>query len=344
MAFLGQDDKQQDPSQQNPAQGAGQSSSGPAQVGASGGSDVGSGVSTAGVGAGGTGGWTNIQAYLNANKDSGGSANALNSQIGGAFDKEQNNLQSSANDTKSQAQSQVDKNNIGTSEAANLVAGKANDPSTVSRVNQAVNAQYQGPTSWGYGMSGQAQNYGQGVSGDDNAFQGLMNNFYNDAAGGHLNSGQAALQNQFDVNNPALQAARQNLSSRYEALKNMASSTGQDVSNSIKSAQSAVGTNRDALRGYLTDQATGYQNDLKNLNAAPAAPVSDKVEDPRNADIDRYNLIQQYLGLGGMIPNVGQAPAPVGGSKSDILGNVGSNDATMTMPAYYGGNGARISK
>lgn len=79
-------------------------------VGSSGvvnGSNSQSPVSTAGIGAGGLGSWTNIQSYLNANKQDTGTSDYVNKQIGNQFDKEKNNLNNSVNENKSKADSEV---------------------------------------------------------------------------------------------------------------------------------------------------------------------------------------------------------------------------------------------
>lgn len=72
---------------------------------------------TAGVGAGGVGGWTNIQSYLGANQGSGASAGLFNSKVGGEFDSEKQKLSDSSNQAKTQAQSIYDKSNISNDDA-----------------------------------------------------------------------------------------------------------------------------------------------------------------------------------------------------------------------------------
>lgn len=112
MAIVQDDDKlQQDPNQIAQQQGApGISQGGTVSAGQSS-QDVGGGVSTAGVGAGGTGGWTNIQAYLDANKGDTGSAQALEKQVGGQFDAEKNAYTQDSAKVLGEAKKQVDANN-----------------------------------------------------------------------------------------------------------------------------------------------------------------------------------------------------------------------------------------
>ncbi len=112
MAYI---DDQQDQLDPNNPQGQGQAP----QVG--GGSQVAGGsqgASSAGVGPGGTGGWTNIQAYLDANKGDTGSSQLLNKAVGDQFGQERSTMQGDASKYLSDAQSTADQNKI-TNDQAN---------------------------------------------------------------------------------------------------------------------------------------------------------------------------------------------------------------------------------
>ncbi len=118
-----QDKLNQDPNAQAQQQGApGISSGGPTTVsGGQSSSDVGGAVSTAGVGAGGTGGWTNIQAYLDANKGDTGSAQALDKTVTGQLDAEKNAYTQDSSKFLNEAKSKVATNKIDNSKADELL-------------------------------------------------------------------------------------------------------------------------------------------------------------------------------------------------------------------------------
>ncbi len=113
MAFIdNQDDKQLDPNApegQNPVVGQGTNVVG------------GGGGSAAGVGPGGTGGWTNIQAYLDANKGDTGSSQLLNKTVGDQFGQERSNFEGDSSKFLTDAQAQADSNKISNDQASGYI-------------------------------------------------------------------------------------------------------------------------------------------------------------------------------------------------------------------------------
>lgn len=88
--------------------------------------DVGSGqVSTAGIGPGGTGGWTNIQAYLNANKNDTGSAQALDRTVGGQFNQEKEKFTQDSSKFLGDATKQVDDAKVSNDQADQIIGQAA---------------------------------------------------------------------------------------------------------------------------------------------------------------------------------------------------------------------------
>jgi hypothetical protein len=75
----------------------------------------------AGAGPGGTGGWTNIQSYLDANKGGTGSAQALDKAVGSQFGQERNAFQNDSSKFLQDAQSQVDKSRIDDKQASDYI-------------------------------------------------------------------------------------------------------------------------------------------------------------------------------------------------------------------------------
>jgi hypothetical protein len=240
-----------------------------------------SGVSTAGVGSGGTGGWTNIQAYLNANKGNTGSSDALSKQVGQAFDQEDQTFKDQSGQARQQAQGEVDRSNLGTDQASKLVSQAANlysyspnqnadanlgggDPYKAI-IDQFQNARkaYSGPSSFSYNSPtySKVQDYGSNL-GTDQGFGALMQGIYNSSAGGRLTSGQQALQTQLDSNNPLLSQARQSLLDRYSGLTGSINQGAQDTDQFVKNAAGQVGSNQSALDQYLSGEATKDRDSL----------------------------------------------------------------------------------
>lgn len=119
MAFIDQQDDD-DLNAQNPqAPGA---SGGPAPLVGAGSSNVGNNtVSQAGVGAGGGGGWTNIQAYLGANKNDSGSSQALNKEVSGQFNKERDAYTADSTKYTQDAEKQLGESKVTTGQASDLI-------------------------------------------------------------------------------------------------------------------------------------------------------------------------------------------------------------------------------
>lgn len=307
MAYLDDQNKQnQTQGSQGADQAAAPGQQGPQSVSTQGGADVGA-ASTAGVGNGGTGGWTNIQAYINANRDSNSGANALNNTVGKQFDKEQSDMQASAADTKGQADSAVANNKIGQDQASQLISqyggGQApGDQAIKDQFKNGLSGQYSGPNSWSYGTSAPSQNYGDAL-GNDQGFQGLMNGLYNNAAGGQINSGELALQQQLDVNNPNVNQARNDLSARYKALQDMSGQTTTDTNNAIQGDITQYGQNQKDLHDSLVGQQGDLKSSLDSYYNNQQNPATGLRHGPQQINPQilngQYSAINEFLGNGG---------------------------------------------
>lgn len=310
MAFFDDPNKQQDPTQGQTAQTGGGSAP---SIGGSTASDIG-GVSTAGVGAGGTGGWTNIQAYLNANQGDTGSANALKNTVGSQFNDEQGKMQSDSTKAVSDAQGQFDKNKISTDQAGQMVndnaalydyggtQSKAYQDNT-SKMQSALNDKYSGPTSYAYGFSAPTQNYGDNL-GNDQGFKGVMNYVYGKAAGQPLNSGEAELQGQLDVNNGNLSKARNDLSTQYQGLQNQRDQTVAGTTAKLNDIGTQYQDNQNNLKGYLNQQLGSYDS---------------KVGQEQQAARDAYN--GEYNSASGRQNALYGMPVDIGGATANNLYN-----------------------
>lgn len=286
MAFLAEDDKLQD-SQGSADQGQGSAqSSEPAPLINSGGSLAGSQVSTAGVGKGGRGNFTNIQAYLEANKGNNTTGDALSRDVGSEFDTEQSKIQSDSEAKKSEGAAKAAE--------ARTVRQKAgfattNDvtPDQENEIKQGLAGQYSAPKV-AYTIGQNASQYGQQLQ-NDQGFDALLNQTYNKAAGGQISAGQKALQRQLDSRNDGLAGQRQDLASRYKALESLAGTATKDTNDALSGYEKQYQDDITGAKSALGTTRTQLEDSLKNFTN----PKEEAYTQTRN----RYEAISRLLGL-----------------------------------------------
>lgn len=332
MAFLADDDKlKQD---QLASQGGSQSQS-TAPLQNQGGGIVNSAPSGVSSGAQDGKAWTNIQAYLNANKDNTTSAGYLNKEVGSQFDKDQSRLTDTSNEAKSKAQAQVDQNKIGTDQASQMIQDASRQYSfnqseapaqygqTVNTLKNSLNAQYQGPQSYEFGLDAPTTNYGNNLK-TDQGFGSVMNSLYDKAAGGVMSSGSKNLQQQLDTNNEALSNTRRSLLERYSSLTDNAGKALDQTNQAINSSRAQFdagneGSYKAQLSKYLRDLQSDSKDQL-NIQAfdsgngtggLPTGSIrlpgyeqpapSNTLNDTKLSALKQYNTIADILGLGDSI-------------------------------------------
>jgi hypothetical protein len=268
MAFLADDDKLLEDQQQQDPNGQSQGSAGGQFLSGGSGADVGTGTAnSAGVGAGGTGGWTNIQSYLNANKQDTGSADYVNQKIGSQFDQENQKLMDSANTTKQQGVDQANRISQAAAGAKDTIADAAKSydwsgnqsneyTQKLQPLKSALYDQYSGPSSFSYGFSDQTQKAKDAVS-DDKAMGSYLEDTYRERAGKPMTQGQLSLQRQFDTTNDPLALTRQNLLKRYAGLEETRDTTVKDTDSALRKAAEDYGNNQNQLKSTLMN----YGND-----------------------------------------------------------------------------------
>lgn len=332
MAYLPQDDKQQQQNQNqlHQAQGldTGAGSAGAGGGGGGGSSSAASSSATAGYGAGGSGGWTNIQQYLNANAGNTGSSQALKNQVGGAFNKESQNIAEQSSQAKAQADTAKSQSDVGTNKAYDLVQQATQNYGTqnpaysqaTGTLKTALNAK--APASFNYGIGADAQNYGTAI-GTDQGFNGLMQGLYSKSGLNQMGSGGMALQNQLDTNNRALSDTRNALISQYAGLGDQVSNTVADTSKYLGDAGAQVKANQDQLNSYLGGLATqdkgAVDRQVGNWNAlldrmesygGGKNPYVDSMIRPQISassvggvgnERNQWNAIQEIMGTGNKI-------------------------------------------
>lgn len=270
MAFI-EDDLEDDDQQQL---GGGQ-----APLVGGGSNAAGTGVSQAGVGAGGTGGWTNIQAYLNANKGDTGSSQALQSEVGEQFNKERDAFKTDSSKFLSDAEKQLGESKVTGDQAGEMVKqGAANYDwggqqktaytDNVNKIQGFLTNDYKGPKSYDYGFNAQTQNYGSAVKGDSQGFDSLMNSIQSKKANAPLTSGQYQLQKQLDVNNENLVNTRKQLGQQYEGLTAERDNVVKDTTQKLGGYEQDYRTGQNALRDYLTNQSGDYDTKIAQQEGA----------------------------------------------------------------------------
>lgn len=295
MAFFGDDNKLLDPNQAQQAQGSAQQTDDTAQkpLSSDGGDVVSGGANQASsaassqpsqssgqqAGTGGQGaGWTNIQAYMNANAGDTGEAQKLQGTIGSQFDSDKRAVTDQASSAKTAAQSQADKKGAAESNASDWVksAGKAYDWSgnqtkdysdVTENFRSALNAQYTAPTSYNFGLSDKSQQYGSTL-GNDQAFNQFLGDQYQQQAGAPLSTGGRNLQTQLDASNGALNDTRQNLLKQYSGLGQYRDSQVADANSAAQKAQQDFTNHQANLQNYLSGRSSADLNDLANATSA----------------------------------------------------------------------------
>lgn len=344
MAFLPGDDKQEDPNQQpgqdqsnqvpNIAGSAGFSGPQSNVVGSSGG-----GVSTAGVGKGGTGGWTNIQAYIDANKNyNSGAEQGIRDKVGSQFDQDKNRLQTESSQVRNSLQEQQNKANEARQNYGQWIdQGAKNYTYDLERgasidgqqspvaqkqtaykdyfgkLQNALNMKYQGPDSVSYQRSADTQRYGDAL-GNDQAYRNLLSEYYRDKGGGQLSSGQRNLQDQLDLNNTGLNQARQDLTARYQDLGNLENQELGQTNQLINATKEQLGNLN--LRNLLQNDADRINQSIGEQEAAAKAAYDQAYRGQSGRATGGYGIYndminsdgstQQAIGRGQINKRIGQ--------------------------------------
>ena len=274
MAFLEENDKLKDPNaldpnQQQQSQTAG---SGGGSVVSQGSNAVGSGVNTGGVGPGGTGKWTNIQAYLGANQGvDTGASKLINDSAGAQFDSEKSEIGQESSKLKTDAgiaakpvtDAYQNKDKY-LGEASKSYDWNNNQGSgynnAVGAFKNALGAQYSGPNSYAKDISAKSQQYGTALNSDD-AFNEYLGDLYQNKAGGQLSSGGRALQTQLNISNEPLAKARNDLLAKYSGLNEYRDQTAKDTNDYLGKTAQSFTQNQSGLKDFLSNRANQAESD-----------------------------------------------------------------------------------
>lgn len=308
MAFLQDNDKLIDDENQQDSNGQAQTqgSGGQNFVSGGGGADVGTGTAnSAGVGAGGTGGWTNIQSFLGANKQDTGSADYVSQKIGSQFDQENQKLTESANSTKQQGQDQANRISQAAAGAKDTIndaaqyydwGGNQNSQYTqkLKPLESALYDQYSGPSSFTYAFNDKTQKSKDALS-NDQAMGSFLEDTYRERAGKPMTQGQLSLQRQFDTTNDPLAAARQQLLKQYAGLETTRDNTVKDTDSALKKAAEDFGNNQNQLKSTLANYGNEYDTSASQKEADARKAYQNSYQNEglgqKNLYWDRYNSV-----------------------------------------------------
>jgi len=295
MAFLGEDDKlKQDAEQQGQQVGGG----GQSFVSGQGSNDVGQATSSAGVTGGGGGNWTNIQAYMNANKDYSKSSDLLAKHVGGELEKEKSNIDTGSQqalDASNKAKGfdySVDEANKDLNSASNMynwnsknsglygnaqqkISNRNNAPAVDQFGKNAADYQkkyqdymaqsYNGPKEWSYGVGAQAQDYAKNLK-DDNAFNNMMTGVYQKQSGSRLTPGQLALQNQLNVaDGSKLSETRKDYQNKYGDLMNYASGKSASTTEALRNNEAHLRDTQNAIKDSMLKRLSGTESEISSI-------------------------------------------------------------------------------
>jgi hypothetical protein len=214
------------------------------------------------AGAGGSGGWTNVQAYLNANQSNNRTGDMLNSQVGSKINAAESDFGQKYGGFKSAVGSEVERTNLDESAVNDLYSKAAGSFSygekpqayqeSVGKLKAGVQ-EYKGPESFSYTLGDDVKGYGQSL-GDDQGFSGLLQNLYKDTAKGQWTSGMNALQRQLDTSDENLHGVRQSLLSKYSGLDSGVAASAKDSSDLVGSSKTKVNESANRIKGQISGE------------------------------------------------------------------------------------------
>ena len=243
------------------------------------------------VGAGGTGGWTNIQSYLGANQGDTGTAKNLEQKVGSQFQQDKSKLETESKSALDQSNEQTNKIKDAKENASGWLnqaaqaydwGSKQTSNTDVNKLAEANKAQYTAPKQFNANLSNESSEYGDRLKEGGN-FSTLLNDLYREKAGGALSSGQNALQQQFDVNNQSLADTRQNLLKQYSGLAEQRDKTLTDVNSTLGSNEQAFRANQNALKDYLSNQLNATSTNVGNLENSARSAYNNALNQTTNA-------------------------------------------------------------
>lgn len=245
---------------------------------ASGGAFAGSLAPQSVQGSGGQQNWVNIQEYLNANPNGSNAQNLLENEYNPALQQDQSGL-NSAKDDYLNKQGQTE-NQIGSlNDAQNRLGGlrqeyfdsraglnaAEQDPSKVnslrsneSLINNATNLTLSNPGPFGYALSQKSRELPSQLNNQN--YKQQINTLYNKAYDG-FNTGQAALQEQLDQANPAIEQKRKELISKQGDLQNNLNNTTASLNDRYNTLNNNFNSSRESLKngfGAYQDSVKGF--------------------------------------------------------------------------------------
>jgi len=214
--------------------------------------------------------WTNIQSYLGANEaGQENRAKSVEQKVGGVLGQEKSAFDVKAQEAKSSAEkATAPVSSVGKDQASQLISQASSAEKGTEQYNKALDplrgalqTQIKPQGAFSYGMSNEAQGLSQ--LGDQQKFGGFLSMFDKaNQQGRDLSTGQRALQNQLDVQNPYLESTRQGLANKYNEFTKSLETGAQDVNKQVKDIYGNAIKNQEALRSQLESMGTQSQAEI----------------------------------------------------------------------------------
>lgn len=219
-------------------------------------------------------GWTNLSAYLNANKDQ---ASNMGSQVANTIDQKAQGASDQVNDLSTGFNKQVQDNttqynaddvNKAITDATGLKAGQTYDPNDVRAFQKYAGASYGGPSDFtqgaGYGAAAQATSDAQNKLAETQSEAGrqsLLKDQFSSASKNGYSNGESALDQALVEGSPEAQKALGGVEQKWSGISNIlnnaASAGNSAVANARATDAATAKAAADALGAYGSTDANG---------------------------------------------------------------------------------------
>lgn len=256
----------------------------------------------------GSGSWTNLQSYLDANQGSG-----FGQQFTGNLQNQVDSANQSIGSAGKDFQNQVDQNIVQAdpnvvNSAVSDPTGFVNDPNNISKWNQQFDANYAGPSSLSDNATdynsaqtavGQAQQAANADQSEGGRFA-LLNKFFG-GNGQNYSQGQQSLDNFLLQSDPNVQSGLSNINNQATQLTNTWNQVQTDAQNQASKARGVDEATSNAAHSAIGVDQNG---NLLNSGAIPTfqTNLNNQVSTDNTNSLSAYNQVLSDLQSGNITP------------------------------------------